>query len=233
MKKSNTLLELYNNKLLFTKVYALLQEEKPYDYILKFLDSNQFTLSKGSLSKLKAKIKEANDTGVSIESLLDKRRKSSIDDIPASRIEGFMGNPNKEDNGLPQENYDEPEPMTKIEKAYSARQILETIMQKGFATIQTAKAVDAPSLQKAIEMYLKYYPETKGLTADALKQYQIINSAVIEAVKDTVIKYIPEDKQAEALKEMDDKTAKIIDEAGATEDGKNLLKQLSKENLTL
>lgn len=235
MSKRNSLLDLYENHLLFTKVYSLLQEQKSYDYILKFLDAQGFKLSKGSLSKLKAKITESEETGVPIDSLLDKRRKTGIDDVDSDKVEGYVGNPNKQgDTNLPDEPYDIPAEMVPSEHAYSSRQVLESIMDKGFATVQAARVIDLPTTLKAIDMYNKYYyQESKGLTAEALKQYQLINSSIMSAIIDTIPKYVAKDKQEQMMEDMNNKAAEIIENAGATKDGKELLKQLEKEGLTL
>lgn len=241
MAKRNSLLDLYENHLLFTKVYSLLQEHKPYDYILKFLDSEGFKLSKGSLSKLKSKITEAEETGVPIDDLLDKRRKTSIDDIDSDKVEGFVGNPNTDNprsthkaNNLPKETYDIPEEAVPVEHVHSSRQVLEMMMDKGFATVQAARVIDMPTLLKAVELYNKwYFQESKGLTAESLKQYQLINSSIISAMIDVIPKYVEKDKQDKMIAEMNDRAAKIIDNAGATREGKELLKQLEKEGLSL
>ena len=110
----------------------------------------------------------------------------------------------------------------------------EMIMDKGFATAQATQVIDMPTLLKAVELYNKwYFQESKGLTAESLKQYQLINSSIISAMIDVIPKYVEKDKQDKMIAEMNDRAAKIIDNAGATREGKELLKQLEKEGLSL
>lgn len=210
---------LINNPILYSKVLTLLEQKKSYDYIINYLSTKGFKMSKGSLTNLTRKIDEANQEGKPIKDLADKRVKNGIDDVPDEKISGFTGKDTVSG---------------KVEPIYSEEQVLEKIISKGVKTIEESDFIDPKTLMKAIDLHAKYYGnKTRGLTSEGLKQYQLIMQAESTALRQVFFQYIPKDKQAEALQAMEDETNKILTQIGVTKEGKELLKQLRKADLPL
>lgn len=221
--KSLSIKELVADKVLSSKVYTLMEQQKSYSYIQQFLATKGYKMAKGSLTNLKNKLKESQEQGISMQELADKREKDSIDDIPDDKIEGFTGKQevatNNTQTAMP---------------IYSEDQILEQIMQKGARTIAESDYVDEKTLMTAIHLHAQYFgSKTGGLTSEALKQYQLVMQARIQAISEVFIRYVPKDKQKEAFAEMEKRSKQILNQLGATKEGKELLKQLRKANVPL
>lgn len=214
---------LIEDKVLFSKVLNLMEQQKSYDYILQFLQTQGYKMAKGSLTNLKHKLEEAHNLGKPIEALADKREKNSIDDVPDNKIIGFTGKAPATQDG-------EVTPIT----VYSEDQVLEAIIGKGMKSIEQMDFVDPKTLLTALSLHARYYgSKTHGLTSEALKQYQLINQAILSAYREVFVRYVPKDKQEEAINELDKQSKKILQNIGATPQGKELLKQLHKADLNL
>lgn len=214
---------LIEDKVLLSKVLNLMEQQKSYDYILQFLQSQGYKMAKGSLTNLKHKIEEAHDLGKPLDELADKRERNSIDDIPDNKIIGFTGK-------TPAKQAKEITPIT----VYSEDQVLEAIIGKGMKSIEQMEFVDPKTLLTALSLHARYYgSKTRGLTSEALKQYQLINQAILSAYREVFVRYVPKDKQEEAINELDKQSKKILQNIGATPQGKELLKQLHKADLNL
>lgn len=220
-----TLKKLINNPLLSSKVFTLMEQQKSYDYILRFLESKGYKMAKGSLTNLKKKMQESKEQGIPLTGMIDHREKTSIDDIPDKKITGYTGKDSKPaiTNGA-----------VIATPIYSEEQVLESIINKGYKTIQESDYVDSNVLMKALDLHARYFgAKNRGLTGEALKQYQLINEAQQQAMKEVFFRYIPKDKQEEALKEMDKRSKEILSQIGATKQGKELLKALQNANLSV
>lgn len=222
--KSLSIKELTDNKLLYSKVLTLMEQQKSYSYILRYLKSKGYKMAKGSLTNLKKKIEEANQEGKTVSQIADKRNKDSIDDIPNNKVIGFKGQKVQKNESA----------STVPIKIYSEEEILENIMSKGYKTIEESDYVDPQVLMKAIDLHAKYFGrKSRGLTSEGLKQYQLIMQAEFMAVREAFFRYIPKDKQKEALEVMDKETDKVLSQIGVTKQGKELLKQLRNADLPL
>lgn len=222
--KSLSIKELTDNKLLYSKVLTLMEQQKSYSYILRYLKSKGYKMAKGSLTNLKKKIEEANQEGKTVSQIADKRNKDSIDDIPNNKVIGFKGQKVQKNESV------SAVPI----KIYSEEEILENIMSKGYKTIEESDYVDPQVLMKAIDLHAKYFGrKSRGLTSEGLKQYQLIMQAEFMAVREAFFRYISKDKQKEALETMDKETDKVLSQIGVTKQGKELLKQLRNADLPL
>lgn len=220
-----TLKKLINNPLLSSKVFTLMEQQKSYDYILRFLESKGYKMAKGSLTNLKKKVQESKEQGIPLTSMVDHRKKTSIDDVPDHKITGYTG---KEDKPVVTDQAISATPI------YSEEQVLESIISKGYKTLQESDYIDSNVLMKALDLHARYFgAKNRGLTGEALKQYQLINEAQQQAMKEVFFRYIPADKQKEALKEMDKRSKEILSQIGATKQGRELLKALQNANLSV
>lgn len=221
--------ELTSDKLLYPKVQTLFEQQKNYNFILRFLASKGYKMSKGSLTNLKNKMEESIKENKPINEIADKRTKDSIDDVDSNKIIGFTGKQPPEKVAA-QEEVAEVKPI----KIYSDEQVLDAIISKGAKTLEESDYVDPNILMNALKLHAQYYgSKNRGLTAEGLKQYQLIMQSELAAVKEVLYRYVPKEKQEEALNEMDKRTNDLLKQIGVTKEGKELLKQLNKAGLTL
>lgn len=221
--------ELTSDKLLYPKVQTLFEQQKSYSFILRFLASKGYKMSKGSLTNLKNKMEESIKENKPINEIADKRTKDSIDDVDSNKIIGFTGKQPPE-KAAAQEEVAEVKPI----KIYSDEQVLDAIISKGVKTLEQSDYVDPNIMMNALKLHAQYYgSKNRGLTAEGLKQYQLIMQSELAAVKEVLYRYVPKEKQEEALNEMDKRTNELLKQIGVTKEGKELLKQLNKSGLTL
>ena len=228
--KSLSLKELYNNKAIFSKVIGLMEQQMSYDYIIRYLNSKGYRMAKGNLKK---RIKESQEQNIPLEQLMDKREKNSIDDVDSNKIIGFTGKTN-EPKSQSQQPVISNSATGPVSKLYSEDQALEMIINKGMKTIEESEFIDPKTLMSALSLHAKYFgSRTRGLTAEALMQYQLIKESEMTALKEIFVRYIPKDKQEEALNEIDKRVNQIVNQIGATKDGKELIRQLQNAGLNL
>lgn len=231
---------LINDKELSGKVYNMMLQHQSYNFILKYLESKGYKMAKGSLTNFKKKVEEARDTGVPLEYLADGRRKS-IDKVDPKKISGFTGKDGMHIVKSSRENIQEakgsyndavPKEMQPNSNYISNADVLEELVKKGFNTLQEMDTVDSATLLKGIEMYQKYFSQdARGLSQEALKQYQVIMQARVFAITQVVMQYVPNDKKEEARKEMEKAEQKVIDSLGQDNDTKRLLAELEKNGM--
>lgn len=243
-QKTNTLAELGTNKLLLTKVITMLDSNRSYSEIIEFLDAQDFSLSKATITNFSKKLDDSRSLGIPIQQLLDKRIKSTPNDIAPEKIVGYVG----DDTGhtaitdremeeiasnLPDSDNVTP---TQVANAfYSVDSVLEQMIKKGMATLQNTNFLDVNVLMKALELYTKTHgaQENNGLTIDAMKQYQLITEAKMKAYFDIIMTYIPEDKQEEAVDRMEETQREMLQSIQATPQGTDLINVLKKAGIDL
>lgn len=223
------------HKLEFSKVVSMLESEKTYKFINTYLRSKKnIEMSNPTLGNLKSKIKESKEKGIPLDSLIDMNKKKSIKDVNPDKIKGFKPDRNNTQysDKVADEVVRETGEVVVKNKVYNPRQILEEIMDKGFDTLQKVDYIDMNTMLKATDLYNKYYHDQQGLTTEAIKNYQILINATLNAMKETIIRYVPQENQKEAFEEMENKRKEYLEQFGSTTDGKKLLEEFDKANLT-
>lgn len=234
--KKISLKMLYENKLVFSKVKAMMEKGCSYKDIIKFLNVQGFLISKGSLTNLKHKLEEAQQTGIPLDQLIDKRKKTNINQTNAK---GYIptDTPATSQQQLTQSMKVDKNLSFKInptKKYWSDNQVLDEIIDKGIKALDNVDIIDLPYLMKAIELKEKYFnKDTKGLTIDAIKQYEILIEAQMVAVKEVVAKYVPEDQQDNAYLEIKQQAQQAIDDLTISPEGKSLLSALQQAGLKI
>lgn len=223
------------HKLEFSKVVSMLESEKTYKFINTYLRSKKnIEMSNPTLGNLKSKIKESKEKGIPLDSLIDMNKKKSIKDVNPDKIKGFKPDRNNTQysDKVADEVVRETGEVVVKNKVYNPREILENILSKGFDTLQKVDYIDMNTMLKATDLYNKYYHDQQGLTTEAIKNYQILINATLNAMKETIIKYVPEKDQREVFEEMENKRKEYLEQFGSTADGKRLLEEFDKANLT-
>lgn len=234
--KSLSVKELILDKNLRGKVINLMREHQSYNFILQYLASKGYKMARGSLTNFKNKVQEAQDTGVDLEDLADGRKKKSVEQVDKDKIKGYDGNmhlmTSKQNIKDATGSYDFYNEIAPKQKLTSNAQVLESVIEKGFDTLQNMDTVDTATTLKAVEMMQKYFAQdSRGLSQEALKQYQLIMQARMSAASEVMMQYVPSDKQEEALNAMDEKEHQFLKDYGANEDTKELMEELKKDGL--
>lgn len=222
------------HKLEFSKVVSMLESEKTYKFINTYLRSKNLEMSNPTLGNLKSKIQESKEKGIPLDSLIDMNKKKSIKDVNPDKIKGFKPNRNNTQysDKVADEVVRETGEVVVKNKVYNPREILENILSKGFDTLQKVDYIDMNTMLKATDLYNKYYHDQQGLTTEAIKNYQILINATLNAMKETIIRYVPQENQKEVFEEMENKRKEYLEQFGYTADGKRLLEEFDKANLT-
>lgn len=223
VNNSSVLLNLYNNKLLVSKVDEALDEGKPYDFIIAFCKEKfDFEINKPALSRYKEKRREAIETGTDLESLLDKRRKSGkIIDIKS-----------KEVTPLPSESYDNT--FGQVEQIYNDVEVLDTIIQKGFASLQQVDYVEAPLAMKAIEVKAKITAnQFQGLSLTGLRELRLRQSAKEQAMTEIILQFIPEAQHEEVFNAIEEAEKEFYENLDLKEEDKRITKALQASGMDI
>lgn len=233
-KNKTTLKELYHDKLVYSKVKAMLEDKYTYAEIIRFLHTKGYELSRGTISNLRSKLDESMHTGVSMDELIDKRKKSNVTKLP--NLTGFKGKPTDSNNTkdiVVGETSKHPLLNGKTQ-FYSSEQVLDSIIDRGINLLNQTTYLDTGILMKALDLKAKYYSnDSKGLSIDALQQYQIITNAKLTALQQVVMEFIPKDKQDLAFKKMDEAEQEVLNNVEMQDGGKDLIAALKKAGLDL
>lgn len=185
LNSSSVLLNLYRNKKLVSKVDLALDEGKTYDYIIAFCKEKfNFEINKSALTRYKEKRREAIETGQDLESLLDKRRKAGkIIDIQTKEVT----------SAEPMDRVD----MTigSVETLYNDVEMLDYVIQKGYAGIKQFPAIEPQLAMKAIEIKAKITGnQLQGVSLAGLRELRLRQTAKEQAMKAIILQFIPEDQ---------------------------------------
>lgn len=224
VSNSSILLNLYNNKLMVSKVDEALDEGKPYDYIIAFCKEKfDFEISKSALSRYKEKRRESIETGVDLESLLDKRRKSgNIIDIKTKEVK---------ETGL-SESYDRT--FSSVDSLYNDVELLDDVIRKGFSGLQMVDAVEAPLAMKAIEIKAKITGnQLQGLSLVGLRELRLRQSAKEQAMTEVIMKFIPEDKHELVFAEIERAEKEFYENLDLTAEDKRITDALAKSGYNI
>lgn len=223
VNNSSVLLNLYNNKLLVSKVDEALDEGKPYDFIIAFCKEKfDFEINKPALSRYKEKRRESLETGVDLESLLDKRRKSGkIIDIKS-----------KEVTPLPNETYDNT--FGQVEQIYNDVEVLDTIIQKGFNSLKEVDYVEAPLAMKAIEVKAKITAnQFQGLSLTGLRELRLRQSAKEQAMTEIILQFIPEEQHEEVFNAIESAEKEFYENLDLAEEDQRITKALQASGMDI
>lgn len=195
LNNSSVLLNLYHNKLLVSKVDEALDEGKTYDYIIEFCKEKfDFDINKSALTRYKEKRRESIETGVDLESLLDKRRKSGkIIDIKSKEVVTEAGSPASVDKSFESK-----------ETIYNDVEVLDEVIMKGFAGLKYVDAVEPTLAMKAIEVKAKITGnQLQGVSLAGLRELRLRQSAKEQAMTEVILKFIPEEQHTEVFEEIE------------------------------
>lgn len=193
--KENKLQQLYNNKLLRSKVDNALDEEMKYDDILELCREYGLEISSSGLTRYKKKRKEAIENGWDLGEYLDNRKKSNVSDIQDKEVDIL-----EEEELSPFQ-----ESVKHTQTIYDDIQVLESLIQKGANGLRYVETIDPALMIRAIETKSKITDnQLKGMSLIGIRELQLKQTAKETAMSEVLLEFVPEDKHEEVLQRLDE-----------------------------
>lgn len=236
ISSGSVLVQLYNNKKLVTKVDNMLDEGLTYDYIIEFCNSQNFNISKASLTNYKKKREEAIRTGTPLISLLDKRAKDNILYIANKETDtiGSQGQKGDEEESSGSDKQAALESINRKDKAFSHLEFLDELVQKSMKGLKAVDIVDMPLGMKAIELYAKITNnQYSGLSVAGLRELKLRQQARESAMVEVIMSYVPKEKHDELFKDLDEAEQRFYDNLDLTEEGRRATEVFNKTGVDI
>ena len=205
-----TIEDLYENKLLASKINTFIDDGKTLEFITSFANSQGVSVSLGTIRNYKKKREESIQKGVPFESLLDRRKKVNAVDSPAN------------DTGVYKQG---------SEKVISINQVLEELISKGMKGIKELPVIDPALMMKAIQEWNKVNAGNGGLTLQGVQELRLQVAAYEQAMKNVLLMYIPADKHDEVLNKMQEEEDKYYASLDLTSQGRKVREELERLNV--
>lgn len=219
--QGSVLSRLVKQPLLRTKVDECLDTGVSYDDIVELCAEYEFEISKASISRYKDKREEATKQGIPIEEIIDGRLKNKIISINKKEVVTPIG-PKPEDTSPEAESYRNLDGDVKL---FNDIEMLDEIILKSFKSLKYVDALDPVMGMKAMELKKKITGDSlQGMTIAGLKELNLRNMALQNQLTEVIAKFIPEDKQEEALDFMEQVEKDFYDNLDLTEEQRRLTK---------
>lgn len=224
MSNSSVLLQLFNNKVLCSKVDEALDEGVTYENIIELCAMYDFEISTASITRYKNKRKEAIETGVPLEALLDQRKKAgNIVDLNA-----------KKSNALDHHNDMYDNTFDSIDKVYNDIQVLDEVIQKGFNGLKFTETLDIQVAIRAIETKAKITNNSmKGLTLVGLRELKLRVNARTSAMTEVLLRYVPEELHEEVLLAIEEEERRYYSNLDLDEENQRISQALEASGIDL
>lgn len=226
MKQGSILVQLYENRLLSSKVDEALDSGETYDYIIELCEEHELEISKATLSRYKAKREEAIKSGVPLEELLDMRKKTgNVINIENRKSDSFG-------EGSSGTRFDDT--FGTIDKVYSDIQVLDELIQKGANTLSHIDVVEAPLMIRAIETKAKITNNNlQGLSLLGLRELKLRVSAKTDAMTEVLLMYVPEELHEEVFEELERREQEYYENLDLTEESKRITNALESAGIEI
>lgn len=187
-KQQSKLLTIYDNVVLRNKIAEALDNDTDYAEIVDMCKSYGIDVSTSSISRYAQKRKEAVLNGQDLREVLDTDTQTALTKIKKKRV-------NTKDES------ETAEPELVETKAYSTEVMLDKIMSMGYNKFMTEDVdISVKDWLAAIKLYTQINGNNNhGLTTEGLQQLKLHQQAVNTAFVHVILKYIPKEKQEEAL----------------------------------
>lgn len=219
-----TLKELFANKLVISKLDVMIDGNRTLKEMTDFANSMEINVSMGTINNYKKKREEAQQKGIPVESLLDKRAKSgNIIDIKNKEVvPSVLSDDDDDGTGVYKRSQ---------EKLVNVNQILEEIISKGQASLQEVDFVDIKSTLNAISEFNKVNQGNGGLTLAGVQEMRLQQMAYEAAISSAMLKFVPEDKHQELLEYLKEAEDKYYRDLDVTEEGQRTRRELERLNI--
>ena len=217
MKPGSVLLQLYEHRLLSSKVDEALDTGVSYDDIVELCAQYDFDISKPTISRYKAKREESIETGVPLEELLDQRKKNgNVVDIKSKRqnlgaIQELNGDERMDRAFAP------------VDRVYNDIQVLDEMIQKMYTGLQHVNMIDPALGLRAMETKAKLTDnKLQGLSLVGLRELKLRVQAKTTAMTEVMLQYIPEDLHEEVLEAIEDAEQEFYANLDLSDEGRKI-----------
>jgi len=218
---SSVLVQLYNNPKLRSKVENMLDEGQTYSYILEYLSSKNFSMSKASLTNYKKKREEAIETGQPLIQLLDKRAKDNVSYIADKEVKPFSKPESSSSSSATVHD------LTKRDTVFNDIELLDEVIRKSMKGVKQFDVVDLPLGMKAIELKAKLTGNSlNGLSLAGLRELSMRASAKEAIMLEVIMRFVPEDQHDELFETMQEAEREFYENLDLTEEEKRISNSL-------
>lgn len=214
--EKTVLQQLYEDKVLCSKVDALLDEGKSIAFIREFCEAKNFSISAGSLNNYRKKREESIRKGIDLGAIIDKRaNKGEVIEL------------HKKEASVVEEGDMESRYAPDDSKIVSNLQVLEEIIAKGHNAIRTVDVIDPALALKAIDMHSKITGGAGGgITLHGVQELRLQQKALESAMATVILEFIPAEKQPEVWKRIDECEREFYDNMDISAEERQMRKTL-------
>jgi len=226
ISSNSVLVQLYNDRKLATKVDNMLDEGQTYSYILDYLASKNFSMSKASLTNYKKKREEAIETGKPLIQLLDKRAKDNVSYIADKEVKPFSVVESGSSSSA------QVHDLNKRDSVYSDLELLDEVIRKGMKGLRAFDVVDTPLAMKAIELKAKLTGNSlNGLSLSGLKELHLRQASKEASLLEIVLKYIPEELHEDVFADLQAAEQEFYENLDLTSEEKRISEAIRRSGL--
>ena len=240
--KKSTLLLMYDNLLLRTKVdSALDSDDKTYQDIVAICKTYGINLSVASVSRYAQMRQLSIKSGQDLREMLDGKTRETLRKIKEKRegsktSEAIHHELTKSAfTALDEAKINSPEEIkpTKVEYLNYV-DVLEEVVKQGLMTLRDGQGVAPKDLISAIKTISQITNNgNNGLSSEGLQQLRLFQTATEQAMTTIILKYITKDKQEKVLQEMKDEEQRRYAELDTSKQGRALMKAMRESDIKL
>lgn len=234
-KKESILLVLYNNVLLRTKVDNYLDQKVPYKEVITMCRGYGVDISAPTLSRYAQIRKSCIASGEDLGEALNQSQRAAIRRVKSKEVkvnEDAVQEKRKQDNVSFTEKDNqaiEDTPISgEVSPYISDLQVLNAMISRGYKSLlELNTPVNNKDMISAIIAKAKLTNNAnRGLSIEGLQELRIYLNTKIQAITNTVMTYVPEEKQEEALNAMAETEQKVMKDMNTTAQGQALIKYM-------
>lgn len=233
-KQPSILLNIYDNALLRTKVNTALDMGQRLEDIAKICEKYGVKASLATLSRYSKAYKESIKNGTDLRKELDGATKEKVNRLKGKEVKEAPKNDIQTVSDITAA-LNGKKPMTGDVSYTSDLQVLDRVIALGFDTIRSGDVPVAPKdMMKAIEIKGKLTNNAnQGLSLQGLQELRVMVMAKNQAIVQTLMTYVPEDKQAEALNAIEKAQRDAYKNMDVTAQGNEILRALQEGGINL
>ena len=140
----------------------------------------------------------------------------------------------KEVETLPNTNTSYDQTFNAVEQIYNDVEVLDTIIQKGFASLKEVDYVEAPLAMKAIEVKAKVTGnQLQGLSLVGLRELRLRQSAKEQAMTEVILRFIPEEQHEEVYQAIEEAEAEFYENLDLTAEDARITSALEQAGMNI
>lgn len=214
VKKQSKLLTIYDNIVLRDRVDKALDDNVDYQNIVDICKEYNIDVSTASITRYAQQRAEAIKTGQDLRELLDTDTNRTIANIKKKQVDKPA---------------DKAEPEFVKKDEVSVEVMLNQLIDMGYGNLINGNVnMSVKDFTALVKLYTQINGNNNhGLTTEGLQQLRLFQHAVNNAMINVITKYIPVEKQKDAIKEIKEEEEKQYATLNTSMQGQALLKALN------